>query len=124
MPQTMKLAVPTMGKAGLDAQRSGHFGHCDCFTLVDIADGKIVGTSELDNPPHEEGGCIAIVDLLKNAGVQGIVAAGMGARPMRGFSDAGIPVYFDMHAQKVGEVAQLVAQGEVPPMRPEQACKH
>ena len=25
----IKLAVPTMGAAGLDAERSGHFGHCD-----------------------------------------------------------------------------------------------
>ena len=36
---TMKLAVPTMGQAGLGSERSGHFGHCDCFTIVDIVDG-------------------------------------------------------------------------------------
>ena len=41
MAETMKLAVPTMGEGGLQAERSGHFGHCDCFTLIDIADGEI-----------------------------------------------------------------------------------
>lgn len=82
MAETLKLAVPTMGKAGLNAQRSGHFGHCDCFTLVDIVDGELTNVSELDNPPHEEGGCIAIVDLLKEQGVQAIAAAGMGMRAL------------------------------------------
>ena len=50
MAETLKLAVPTMGKAGLNAQRSGHFGHCDCFTLVDIVNGELTNVSELDNP--------------------------------------------------------------------------
>ena len=39
MTTSIKLAVPTMGAAGLNAERSGHFGHCDCFTVVDIVDG-------------------------------------------------------------------------------------
>ena len=58
MGETMKLAVPTMGEAGLESERAGHFGHCDCFTVVEIADGEITGTSEVANPPHEEGGCM------------------------------------------------------------------
>ena len=32
----MKAAIPTLGKGGLDCERSGHFGHCDCFTVVDV----------------------------------------------------------------------------------------
>ena len=69
MSETLKLAVPTMGKAGLDSERSGHFGHCDCFTIVDIEDGEIKQVSELANPPHEEGGCLRPVGLLSDAGV-------------------------------------------------------
>ena len=45
MSETMKLAVPSMGEGGLEAERSGHFGHCDCFTIVDIVDGEIKETS-------------------------------------------------------------------------------
>ena len=84
----IKLAVPTMGAAGLDAERSGHFGHCDCFTIVTIVDGEITEVDALDNPPHEEGGCLRPVSLLHDAGVDAIVAAGMGMRPMMGFADA------------------------------------
>ena len=74
----MKIAIPTMGAGGLDCERSGHFGHCDCFTVVTVEDGKIVATDIIDNPPHEEGGCLRPVGILANAGIDAIVAAGMG----------------------------------------------
>ena len=121
MGETLKLAVPTMGAADLASERSGHFGHCDCFN---IEDGEIKGTSELANPPHEEGGCLRPVGLLADAGVDAIVAAGMGMRPMMGFNDAGITVYFENQTPNVGEVAKLVAAGSVPIMGAENACNH
>lgn len=124
MSNTFKLAVPTMGPAGLESERSGHFGHCDCFTIVTIADGEITEVGALDNPPHEEGGCLRPVGLLADAGVEAIVAAGMGMRPMMGFADAGITVYFENQTPNVGEVAKLVAVGQVPTMGPENACHH
>ena len=124
MSETLKLAVPTMGKAGLDSERSGHFGHCDCFTIVDIEDGEIRQVSELANPPHEEGGCLRPVGLLSDAGVQGIVAAGMGMRPMMGFQQAGITVYFENQTPGVGDAAKKVAAGECPTMTADQACHH
>ena len=124
MGETLKLAVPPMGAADLASERSGHFGHCDCFTIVDIEDGEIKQVSELANPPHEEGGCLRPVGLLSDAGVQGIVAAGMGMRPMMGFQEAGIAVYFDNQTPNVGDVAKMVAAGQVPTMGPENACHH
>lgn len=124
MSETMKLAVPTMGAAGLDSQRAGHFGHCDCFTVVEIVDGQITGTSEVTNPPHEEGGCMRPVGLLAKAGVDAIVAAGMGMRPLMGFNQAGIAVFFDDEHPLVGDAAKRVAAGEAPRMGAEQACNH
>ncbi len=122
MADTMKLAVPTMGKAGLESKRSGHFGHCDCFTLISIEDGKIAQVEELSNVAHEEGGCLAPVMLLKEAGADAIVATGMGMRPMMGFADAGITVLFDNTTPIVGDVAQKVIAGDVPEMGAENAC--
>jgi len=52
------------------------------------------------------------------------VAAGMGMRPMMGFNDAGITVYFENQTPNVGEVAKLVAAGSVPIMGAENACNH
>ena len=89
MGETMKLAVPTMGEAGLESERAGHFGHCDCFTVVEIADGEITGTSEVANPPHEEGECMRPVGLLAKAGVDAIVAGGHGHAPAHGLQPGG-----------------------------------
>lgn len=124
MSEMMKLAVPSMGEGGLDGERSGHFGHCDCFTLIDIQDGEIKDVSVLVNPPHEEGGCLRPVGLLAERGVNAIVAAGMGGRPLMGFNDAGITVYFENQTPGVGDAAKLVAQGGVPIMGMENACQH
>lgn len=121
---TMKLAVPTLGEASLDSQRSGHFGHCDCFTLCTIEDGEVTAVEALENPPHEEGGCLRPVRLLADAGADAIVAAGMGMRPLMGFGEAGITVYFENETPGVGDVARKVAAGAVPVMGAENACHH
>lgn len=122
MSETMKLAVPTLGKAGLDAQRSPHFGRCDCFTVVEITDGKVGEVSEIANPPHEEGGCLRPVGILSNAGVDAIVAAGMGMRPLMGFNQAGITVYYEANTPRVGDVVDLVIAGKVPVMSTNEVC--
>lgn len=124
MGETMRLAIPTMGKGGLDSERSGHFGHCDCFTIVDLADGEVKEISILENPPHEEGGCLRPVGLLSEQGVDAIVTAGMGRRPLVGFEQAGIKVYFDNQTPHAGEVATLVAQNKVAVMSADQVCSH
>ncbi len=36
-----KIAVPSNGQGGLDGTRSGHFRHCDVFTLTDVEDSEI-----------------------------------------------------------------------------------
>ncbi len=120
----MKIAIPTMGKGGLDCERSGHFGHCDCFTVVTVENGEIIRTEILDNPPHEEGGCMRPVALLADAGIDAIVAAGMGMRPMMGFAEAGITVLYEAETPGVGAVARAAAAGELPAMGAEHACHH
>ena len=121
---TMKLAVPTLGQPGLDSERSGHFGHCDCFTLITLEVGLFTDVAAIDNPPHEEGGCLRPVGLLQQAGADAIVAAGMGMRPLMGFQNAGITVYFENQTPGVGDAAMKVAAGECPVMSADQACNH
>ena len=120
----MKIAIPSMGAGGLDAERSGHFGHCDCFTVVDVEDGQIASVDTIANPPHEEGGCMRPVGLLADAGIDAIVAAGMGMRPMMGFAQAGVTVLYEGETASVGEVAKMAAAGSLPAMGEDQACHH
>ena len=120
----MKLAIPSIGEGGLDAQRSAHFGHADCFTIVTIEDGAVADVHVIANPPHAEGGCMRPVGILADHGIDAIVAAGMGMRPMQGFANAGITVLYDADAPLVGDVVQCAAAGELAAMGPEHACHH
>lgn len=122
MTVSIVLAVPSMGGGGLDAERSGHFGHCECFTLVDIVDGEVTGVRIVENPPHEHGGCLRPVGLLSSHGVQALIVAGMGARPLAGFDAAGIAVFFDNSLPKVGDAVQLVIDGTAIMMDASRVC--
>ena len=91
--KNIRIAIPSMGKEGLDAMSSGHFGHCEAFTMVDISDNEIVNVQPLENPPHSQGGCMSVVGLLKENGIEGIIVGGIGMRPLMGFQQVGIDVY-------------------------------
>ena len=122
---SMKIAVPTNNPGGLSATRSDHFGHCDIFTLLDIENGKVVATKTHDNIAHEAGGCMVPVQVLAEQGVQAIIVGGMGARPLAGFTEKGIAVYF-AHKQQfstVEDVANAFVAGNLPVMHPGEACK-
>ncbi|MGV8083849.1 MAG: NifB/NifX family molybdenum-iron cluster-binding protein [Coriobacteriia bacterium] len=123
MSDQMRLAVPTMGEGGLHSERSGHFGHCDCFTVVDVENGEIVKVSVVDNPPHAEGGCLRPVELLASHGVNALVAAGMGGRPLMGFQDAGITVFFENQTPGVGDVVKMAVSQQLPVMSLDNACR-
>lgn len=122
----MKIAIPSNNPGGLEAARSDHFGHCDVFTVVHLgAEKEIKEVETLVNSGHEPGGCMAPVRLLHDAGVQAIVVGGMGARPMQGFSQAGIDIYYagSDAAQDVESLLKLFVSGKLPQMHPSQVCK-
>ena len=122
MPDQITVAVPTLGVGGLDAERSGHFGHCETFTLIDT-DGDTIGEVRvIENPPHVEGGCLAPVNLLASHNVNAILVAGMGARPLAGFTSVGIDVYFENATPKVVDAVKLLLAGEVQVMDDRFTC--
>ncbi len=91
----MKIAIPTNAPGGLKSRRSGHFGHCDVFTVIDMTtESEVSDVQTITNGGHEAGGCMTPVNLLREAGVQAIVVTGLGMRPMQGFQQAGIEVYY------------------------------
>jgi len=72
-------------QGGLGGVRSGHFGHCDVFTLVDVEDGKIKEVTTLPNQEHAQGGCMIPVNLLSENNVNALIVGGIGMRPLMGF---------------------------------------
>ena len=106
--KTTIVAIPSTHPGGLEAPLGAHFGHCDLYTLVKIADGKVQEVATLPNVPHQQGGCLAPVNHLAQHGVQVLIAGGMGMRPLMGFNQVGIEVLFGNGAQTVGEAVEAL----------------
>ncbi len=68
----MKIAVPTR-----DGRVDDHFGHCAYYTIFDVVDGNIKGSSKLASP--EGCGCKSgIAPVLRQMGVAVMLAGNMG----------------------------------------------
>ncbi|MBN2739085.1 MAG: NifB/NifX family molybdenum-iron cluster-binding protein [Spirochaetales bacterium] len=118
-----RIAIPSEGQGGLDAQRSGHFGHCSVFTLVDIEEGEIISVDAISNGEHREGGCMVPVNLCAEHKVTALIAAGMGLRPLQGFESVGIDVYFDQQNPDVQSAVEALLAGQLVKMSPDNSCQ-
>ncbi|MCP3900571.1 MAG: dinitrogenase iron-molybdenum cofactor biosynthesis protein [Desulfobacteraceae bacterium] len=117
-----RIAIPSNGQGGLDGTRSGHFGHCDVFTLVDVEEGVIKDISILQNQEHAQGGCMVPVNLLSDNKVNALIVGGIGMRPLMGFKQVGIDVFHDDQRHEVGPVVMDLIADKLPEIRNDQVC--
>lgn len=117
-----RIAVPTMENGGLDGVRSGHFGHCDVFTFVDVKDGVIEQVSTIPNKSHVQGGCMVPVNLLAENKVDALIVGGIGMRPLMGFRQAGIEVYHEAEQREVKPVVESLIAGQLQQIADDQVC--
>jgi predicted Fe-Mo cluster-binding NifX family protein len=117
-----RIAVPSMGDGGMDGHRSGHFGHSDVFTLIDVADGKIQSVSTIANGEHVQGGCMVPVNLLAKHKVNALVVGGIGMRPLMGFRQAGIDVYHDAERAEIRPVVEDLIAGKLQMISDNEVC--
>lgn len=82
----MRIAIPIA-----NGMLSAHFGHCECFALVDVdvAEKRIVKREDVDAPPHEPG---LLPAWLAERDVDAIIAGGMGSRAQGLFAHHNIEV--------------------------------
>jgi len=111
-----------MEAGGLDGHRSGHFGHCDVFTLVDVKNGEIEKVTTLANQSHIQGGCMVPVNLLAQHKVNALVVGGIGLRPLMGFRQVGIDVYYDATRPEIRPVVEDLVAGLLPKIEDNQVC--
>jgi predicted Fe-Mo cluster-binding NifX family protein len=116
------VAIPSSQPGGLDAMLGAHFGHCDLYTLVTLEDQTIQSVDVIPNVPHQQGGCMAPVKYLADNGTQALIAGGMGFRPLMGFNQVGIAVYFGGDARNVGEALQAFIDNKLPEFKQEHTC--
>jgi predicted Fe-Mo cluster-binding NifX family protein len=121
MPRKI-VAIPSMQPGGLDSPRSGHFGHCDVFTLVHTEDGAVRDVTVVHNAPHAQGGCQAPVNLLHTSGADAIIVGGIGMRPLMGFRQMGIEVYYGPEGETVRTVVDDFLKGALQMIGDHQVC--
>jgi len=82
----IRFAVPTSG--GL---LCSHFGHCEEFTLVDVAaeSQDILGITTITAPEHEPG---LLPSWLAERGARVVIAGGMGSHAQQLFAQQGVTV--------------------------------
>jgi len=82
----IRFAVPTTG--GL---LCSHFGHCDEFTLVDVAaeSQEVLSVTMITAPEHEPG---LLPSWLADRGARVIIAGGMGSHAQQLFTQQGVTV--------------------------------
>ncbi len=117
-----RIAIPSIATGGLDGQRSGHFGHCDVFTLVDVKDGQIEKVTTVPNQDHVQGGCMVPVNFLAGHNVNALIVGGIGMRPLMGFRQAGIDVYYDDVRPEIRPVVEDLIAGKLTVIGDDQVC--
>ena len=118
----VRIAVPSEGQGGMDGKRAGHFGHCDVFTFIDVEDGEIKEVSVLANKEHVQGGCMVPVQLLADNKVQQLVVGGIGMRPLMGFKQVGIDVFYDGERRDIRPVVEDLIAGKLQMIAEDQVC--
>ncbi|PIE74798.1 MAG: dinitrogenase iron-molybdenum cofactor biosynthesis protein [Deltaproteobacteria bacterium] len=117
-----RIAVPSNGEGGLEGIRSGHFGHCDVFTIIDVEDGQIKAVTAVPNQEHSQGGCMVPVNLLAGHNVNAIIVGGIGMRPLMGFRQSGIEVYHDDQRAEIKPVVEDLIAGKLTIIAENQVC--
>jgi predicted Fe-Mo cluster-binding NifX family protein len=120
--EQIRIAVPTNGQGGIDGERSAHFGHADSFTIVDVADGQIVGGEVVVNPPHSHGGCGLTVAMLADAGVGSAIVVGMGGGPLSAMSRTGMKALFDDQSPTPREAVEAFLAGKLSEFGGDHVC--
>ncbi len=63
-----------------------------------------------------------LVNLLHKSGAEAIVVGGIGMRPLMGFRQLGIEVYFGPEGETVGKVVDDLLQGRLQVIADHQVC--
>jgi len=100
----MRIAIATN-----NGKVSGHFGHCEGFTVYTINDNKIQSEEFLKSPKHQPG---VLPKFLANNDVNIIMAGGMGGKAQEIFNAENIEVVVGV-AGGINEVMSEYLEGKI-----------
>ncbi len=105
----MRIAIPLA-----NGRLAMHFGHCECFALVDLdsEEKKIVKRDDVQAPAHEPG---LLPPWLAEQGAKIIIAGGMGQRAQQLFAANGIQVVVGATAETPEHLVTEYVSGTLQP---------
>jgi len=112
----MRVMVSTIN-GGLDDRVNRSFGRTPTFTIVDIANGKIVNVQVVQNPGFREpkGAGVTAAQLAIDQGADAVIAGSFGPNSYGVLQAAGIRVYSAPQTMTVGEAIEALLRGELQP---------
>jgi len=116
----MKICLPTVGDAGLEARLSPHFGRAPFFTLVDSETGAV---EVLRNGAqhHQHGHCNPL-GALGDVAADAVVCRGAGGHVVMLLEQRGLAAYLT-EEWTVGAAVDAFRAGKATRMGPEHVCR-
>lgn len=101
----VRIAIATKGRKGLGDEVAEHFAKAETFTIATV-EGKKVHIEIIDNPAAKllRGRGPTVVRLLKDSGVDTVVAGGFGTGSLALLRQGGFSVAMVQTGVKVGDV--------------------
>ncbi len=114
----MKMCLPTVSAAGLQARISPHFGKAPFYTVVDVAAGTV---ESVPNPRTSSCGGRDIAESLLALGVDSVVCRRMGGHALERLSGAGVRVQVT-DQWLTADAVEAARVGGLPQLEPGDAC--
>ncbi|CVK17899.1 iron-sulfur cluster carrier protein MrpORP [Sporomusa sphaeroides] len=110
----MKIAIPVV-----QGKLCTHFGHCEQFAILTVADGEIVKQEALTPPPHAPG---VIPNWVAAQGCTDIIVGGMGEAAQAILQQRGVTVACGAPVDTPANLVALYLRGEL--VSTDNTCDH
>lgn len=115
----MKIAVPTLGKKGLDEEVSQHFGRASTYTIVNTEANDV---KVIDNTSEHMGGQGYPPDIMQKEGVEVMLCSGLGPKAITMFENFGIEVFVGVSGN-VKDAIAMWKEGKLHKATDANACR-
>ncbi len=84
--------------------------------------GEVKQVTTIANEEHVQGGCMVPVNLLASHNVNALIVGGIGMRPLMGFKQAGVDVFYDATRPQIRPVVEDLIAGKLQIIGDDQVC--
>lgn len=115
----MKVAIPTLGKSGLEEKVSSHFGRAPTFTFVDTEENNV---EIISNKSEHMGGSGKPPEQMAKQDIEVMICGSLGSKAVKMFERYGIEVYCGAGEGTVKESMEKWENGELQKATEANAC--